>query len=140
MTKERRLEDEVEPELRRLETSERACRQKLQEAMTAREVIFARAGRNSRFKSKRERDTWIASEIKRLEASERDLTLRQNEIKQEADRERALVEQQAQDTTAKRADIEHIEGDMQRIRAQVVAKSKEWDQLFAQKQYVPALT
>jgi structural maintenance of chromosome 3 (chondroitin sulfate proteoglycan 6) len=116
--------------------AEDAARAKLTEAETARQRLYAKQGRNSRFKNKSERDKWLQAEVKNNNASissvQSVLSQTQEDIK-DIENDIALLEPE---TERLRQQIDGRGDTIQSVEQQVQAAKDERDRLMDQRKYV----
>ncbi|KAL4736928.1 chromosome segregation protein sudA [Aspergillus similis] len=113
--------------------AEDAARAKLTETETARQRLYAKQGRNSRFKNKSERDKWLQAEIKNNNASissvQSVLSQTQEDIK-DIENDIALLEPE---TERLRQQIDGRGDTIQSVEQQVQAAKDERDRLMDQR-------
>ncbi|KAL4760010.1 chromosome segregation protein SMC [Aspergillus foveolatus] len=113
--------------------AEDSARAKLTEAETARQRLYAKQGRNSRFKNKSERDKWLQAEIKNNNASissvQSVLSQTQEDIK-DIENDIALLEPE---TERLRQQIDGRGDTIQIVEQQVQAAKDERDRLMDQR-------
>ncbi|KAL4777321.1 chromosome segregation protein sudA [Aspergillus nidulans var. acristatus] len=113
--------------------AEDAARAKLTEAETARQRLYAKQGRNSRFKNKSERDKWLQAEVKNNNASissvQSVLSQTQEDIK-DIENDIALLEPE---TERLRQQIDGRGDTIQSVEQQVQAAKDERDRLMDQR-------
>ncbi|KAL4878042.1 RecF/RecN/SMC [Aspergillus karnatakaensis] len=132
--KERQTElDELTPRFNTAKDQEDDARAKLTEAETARQRLYAKQGRNSRFKNKSERDKWLQAEIKNnytsMSSVQAVLSQTQEDIK-EIENEVALLEPE---TERLRKQIDGRGDTIQTVEQQVQAAKDERERLVDQR-------
>ncbi|KAL4820307.1 chromosome segregation protein sudA [Aspergillus spinulosporus] len=113
--------------------AEDAARAKLTEAETARQRLYAKQGRNSRFKNKSERDKWLQAEIKNNNASissVQSVLLQTQEDIKDIENGIALLEPE---TERLRQQIDGRGDTIQSVEQQVQAAKDERDRLMDQR-------
>ncbi|KAL4749180.1 chromosome segregation protein sudA [Aspergillus terricola var. indicus] len=124
---------ELIPRFMSAKDAEDAARAKLTEAETARQRLYAKQGRNSRFKNKSERDKWLQAEIKNNNASissvQSVLSQTQEDIK-DIENGIALLEPE---TERLRQQIDGRGDTIQSVEHQVQAAKDERDRLMDQR-------
>ncbi|KAL3439294.1 chromosome segregation protein sudA [Aspergillus tetrazonus] len=124
---------ELVPRFISAKDAEDAARAKLTEAETARQRLYAKQGRNSRFKNKSERDKWLQAEIKNNNASissvQSVLSQTQEDIK-DIENDIALLEPE---TERLRQQIDGRGDTIQSVEQQVQAAKDERDRLMDQR-------
>ena len=127
---------ELVPRFISAKDAEDAARAKLTEAETARQRLYAKQGRNSRFKNKSERDKWLQAEIKNNNASissvQSVLSQTQEDIK-DIENDISLLEPE---TERLRQQIDGRGDTIQSVEQQVQAAKDERDRLMDQRKYV----
>ncbi|CBF69619.1 hypothetical protein AN6364.2 [Aspergillus nidulans FGSC A4] len=127
---------ELVPRFISAKDAEDAARAKLTEAETARQRLYAKQGRNSRFKNKSERDKWLQAEIKNNNASissvQSVLSQTQEDIN-DIENDIALLEPE---TERLRQQIDGRGDTIQSVEQQVQAAKDERDRLMDQRKYV----
>ncbi|KAL2794957.1 RecF/RecN/SMC [Aspergillus keveii] len=132
--KERQAElDELIPRFNAAKDQEDDARTKLTESETVRQRLYAKQGRNSRFKNKSERDKWLHAEVKNSNTSissvQAVLSQTQEDIK-ELENEIALLEPE---TERLRQQIDGRGDTMQSVEQQVQSAKDERDRLMDQR-------
>ncbi|CEL04816.1 Putative Chromosome segregation protein sudA [Aspergillus calidoustus] len=132
--KERQAElEELIPRFNTAKDQEDDAKTKLTESETARQRLYAKQGRNSRFKNKSERDKWLHAEIKNNHTSissvQAVLSQTQEDIK-ELENEIALLEPE---TERLRQQIDGRGDTMQSVDQQVQSAKDERDRLMDQR-------
>ncbi|KAL3452814.1 RecF/RecN/SMC [Aspergillus insuetus] len=132
--KERQAElDELIPRFNKAKDQEDDARTKLTESETVRQRLYAKQGRNSRFKNKSERDKWLHAEVKNSNTSissvQAVLSQTQEDIK-ELENEIALLEPE---TERLRQQIDGRGDTMQSVEQQVQSAKDERDRLMDQR-------
>nr|AAB42143.1 chromosome scaffold protein [Aspergillus nidulans] len=126
---------ELVPRFISAKDAEDAARAKLTEAETARQRLYAKQGRNSRFKNKSERDKWLQAEIKNNNASissvQSVLSQTQEDIN-DIENDIALLEPE----TERLRQIDGRGDTIQSVEQQVQAAKDERDRLMDQRKYV----
>ncbi|KAL4973462.1 chromosome segregation protein sudA [Aspergillus desertorum] len=122
--------EELIPRFNVAKDAEDAARAKLTEAETARQRLYAKQGRNSRFKNKSERDKWLQAEIKNNNTSissvQSVLSQTQEDIK-DIENDIALLEPE---TERLRQQIDGRGDTIQNVEQQVQAAKDERDKLM----------
>ncbi|RAL13835.1 chromosome segregation protein SMC [Aspergillus homomorphus CBS 101889] len=124
---------ELLPRFNTAKDQEEAVKSKLTEAETARQRLYAKQGRNSRFRNKSERDKWLQAEIKENYTSistVQDVMAQTQEDIKELDNEIALLEPE---TERLRKMIDGRGDTMQSVEQQVQAAKDERDRLMDQR-------
>ncbi|KAL2813307.1 RecF/RecN/SMC [Aspergillus granulosus] len=132
--KERQAElDKLIPRFNTAKDQEDDARTKLTESETMRQRLYAKQGRNSRFKNKSERDKWLQAEVKNnytsISSVQAVLSQTQEDIK-ELENEIALIEPE---TERLRQQIDGRGDTMQSVEQQVQSAKDERDRLMDQR-------
>jgi structural maintenance of chromosome 3 (chondroitin sulfate proteoglycan 6) len=110
------------PEYSQKKEQEQNLKQELAEADAARQRLYARQGRNTKFRTKRERDDWLKQEIKDCRASLAKLEATNSSI----DKEIADTEQVSESLENKiqeaRDKLDNRSGDLDEVAKDVVSK------------------
>ncbi|KAL2820881.1 RecF/RecN/SMC [Aspergillus cavernicola] len=124
---------ELTPRFNAAKDQEDEAKAKLTEAETVRQRLYAKQGRNSRFKNKSERDRWLQAEIKNnytsISSVQAVLSQTQEDIK-ELENEIALLEPEAERL---RQQIDGRGDTIQSVEQQVQAAKDERDRLMDQR-------
>ncbi|KAL4987865.1 chromosome segregation protein sudA [Aspergillus falconensis] len=125
--------EELMPRFNAAKDAEDAARTRLTETETARQRLYAKQGRNSRFKNKSERDKWLQAEIKNNNSSissvQSVLSQTQEDIK-DIENDIALLEPE---TERLRQQIDGRGDTIQSVEQQVQAAKDERDRLMDQR-------
>jgi structural maintenance of chromosome 3 (chondroitin sulfate proteoglycan 6) len=125
--------DELSPRFNTAKDQEYDAKTKLTESETVRQRLYAKQGRNSRFKNKSERDKWLHAEVKNNNTSissvQAVLSQTQEDIK-ELENEIALLEPE---TERLRQQIDRRGDTMQSVEQQVQSAKDERDRLMDQR-------
>lgn len=127
---------ELTPRFNAAKDQEDDAKAKLTEAETIRQRLYAKQGRNSRFKNKSERDKWLQAEIKNnytsISSVQSVLSQTQEDI-QELEGEIALLEPEQERL---RQQIDGRGDTIQSVEQQVQTAKDERDRLMDQRKYV----
>jgi structural maintenance of chromosome 3 (chondroitin sulfate proteoglycan 6) len=128
--------DSILPTFNRYKYEEDGVKTRLTEAETSRQRLYAKQGRNSRFKNKSERDKWLQMEIRE---SHRSIATVQNVVTQTQEDIKELESEIAQlepEAVRLRQQIDGRGNNMHDMDQQVQAAKDERDRLMDQRKYV----